>query len=360
MKVKEILRAIDSFAPFKTAEKWDNSGLLMGDENADVKNVLIALDVTSDVIDDAVKQKCNLIITHHPVIFDPITKISVNDIQYKLIKNDINIISAHSNLDMSPVGINAELAKAIGLQNVQLLSPISQLPYVTITVFVPKDYCEKVRTAMCHSGAGNIGDYSDCTFTVNGEGRFTPNDNANPFIGEKNITKVAEECEISCICPQSKLNNVINSMKSAHPYETPAYNVFENITSYEKIGYGLMGTIDEISGNDFAANVKKSLNVGMLRVVNGNKKVKKVAVLGGSGGNLIEDVIAQGADAFVTGDIKHNYMVEAFNKGLVLIDAGHFATENIALKSIAIRLSSMIPEVKFSVSNASVDPSEYI
>lgn len=361
MKIIDILNAIDSLAPFKTQEKWDNSGLLIGNPNNAVTKAMLALDVTFDVIEDAKKNKSNLIITHHPVIFEPLKNIMSNSVVYELIKNDISVISAHTNLDVAEFGVNYQLAKKLNLKNCKPLDILNNQPFYTITVFVPVDYSNIVKDKMCDAGGGNLGNYSNCTFSVLGKGSFKADDKANPFIGNKNEQTHVDECEISLICPPQKVNSVINAMKSVHPYEVPAYNIFENHAVSSKTSLGIIGEISEITAEEFAVNVKKALNTRCVAITNKDKIIKNIAVCGGSGADEMYTAIAKGADALVTGDVKHNYFVEAQNSGFVLIDAGHFATENTVLYPLSEYLTeSCHNEVEFLVSQQNTNPALYI
>lgn len=360
MKVKEIYEALNSFAPFKNAEKWDNSGILVGDVNSEVKKALLTLDVTEKVIEEAEKIGANLIISHHPIIFNPLKKVMAESLVYKLIKKDIAVISAHTNLDISPVGVNYALAKAIGLKNLKPLTTLKRENYKTVSVFVPTDYAENVKKAVCEKGAGEYENYSNCTFTSFGRGEFKPLEGSDPFIGEKGSVASADECEIKFICPSSKLNEVIKAMLEAHPYEVPAYNIFSNEALFEEVSIGLVGECEKMTARELAALIKKSLGASSIRVVNGDNTVEKLALCSGSGIDFLGDGLSKGADAYLTGDVKHNHMVDALNGGYSLIDAGHFPTENIVLPQLKKLLSEKCQDTEFFVAEESVDPSEYI
>ena len=360
MKVREIYEALNSFAPFNLQEKWDNSGILVGDKNADVKKALLTLDVTEDVIKEAEQIGANLIISHHPLIFNPLKKVLSDSLVYKIIKKDMNVISAHTNLDISPLGVNYALAEAIGLKNTKPLTVLKKENYKAISVFVPVDYVEEVKKAVCENGAGEYKNYSNCTFTCDGRGEFKPLEGAEPFIGEKGNIASTQECEIKFICPSSNLSEVINAMKEAHPYEVPAYNIFENEALFNEVYIGLVGECKKVTARELAKSIKNSLGAGAVRLVNGDKIVEKLALCSGSGIDFIGDGLAQGADAYLTGDVKHNHMVDALNNDYALIDAGHFPTENIVLPHLKKLLEERCSGAEFFVAKESKDPSEYI
>ncbi len=360
MTVKEIYNAINEFAPYKNAEKWDNCGILAGDCKKEVKKALLCLDVTYEVIAEAEKLSAELILSHHPVIFNPLKNVLAGSIVYELIKKDISVISSHTNLDISPEGVNLALANAAGLKNLRPLTVLKNNYYKTVSVFVPQGYSEKVKEAVFSEGAGEYENYKSCAFTADGKGQFLPMEKSNPFIGQNNELSFAQEEEITFICPSSKLNKVVSAMIKAHPYETPAYNIFENQALSEKVSIGLIGECEETTGRKLAQKLKKSLNAHCVKVVNGDKIIKTVGLCSGSGADFIGDALAQGADAFITGDVKHNVLTDALNEGFTLIDGGHFATENIVLPQFKKSLEKRCKNVEFIIAKTSRDPAEYI
>ena len=360
MKVKDIYNAINEFAPYKNAEKWDNCGILVGNPDKEISKVLLCLDVTYEVINEAEKIGAELILSHHPIIFNPLKNVLANSIVYQLIKKDISVISSHTNLDISPEGVNLALANAAGLKNLRPLTTIKNINYNTINVFVPKESCEKVKEAVFLAGAGEYDNYKNCAFSTTGKGQFLPLENSNPYLGQKNEVSYADEEEITFICPSSKLNKVISAMLDAHPYETPAYNIFENKALSEKVYIGLIGECDEMTGKELALILKKNLQSDSVKIVNADKKVKTVGLCSGSGADFISDALAKGADAFITGDVKHNILVDALNNGLVLIDGGHFATENIVLPQFKKSLEKRCKNIEFVIAETSHDPAQYI
>ena len=360
MKVKEIYNAINEFAPYKNAEKWDNCGILVGNPDAEATKVLLCLDVTHEVIEEAKEKEIKLILSHHPIIFNPLKRILSNSLIYELIKNDISVISSHTNLDISPEGVNLALANAAGLKNLRPLTVLKTNNYKTVSVFVPKEYSEKVKNAVFSEGAGEYDNYGCCAYTTEGKGQFLPLENAKPFIGNQNELTFTEEEKITFICPASKLNRVVSAMVKAHPYETPAYNIAENEALSESVYIGLIGDCEEITGRELAQRLKKSLSTEGVKLVNGDKKVHTVGLCSGSGADFIGDALLQGADAFITGDVKHNVLVDALNDGFVLIDGGHFATENIVLPQFKSSLEKRCKNVEFIIADKSRDPAEYI
>ncbi|MEI6521434.1 MAG: Nif3-like dinuclear metal center hexameric protein, partial [bacterium] len=257
MKVKDFIKIVDNFAPFNLSESWDNTGLLIGDKNTEVTGVITSLDVTDTVIDCAIENNANLIIAHHPLLFSPqkmITEdIGVGSLMIKLIKNEISLIAAHTNLDKAPNGLNQYLAERIGLTQIKPLITHSSTPYVKIVIFVPKDHYENVRNAICNAGAGYIGKYSSCTFSSNGEGTFTPETGTNPYIGKSGQMEMVEEIRLETIAVRTDVGNIIAEMKKVHPYEEVAYDIIPLENKKINGGLGRIGVLaEDIKLIDFA------------------------------------------------------------------------------------------------------------
>lgn len=363
IKVKDIYNFLDSIAPFDTAMNFDNCGLLVGNMYEKVKSVLLSLDITADVIDEAKRLGVNLIISHHPVIFSPIKKLSFDSIPGILVKNNINAICAHTNLDMAhECGVNTCLANAIGLKDIEPLCVEKIKEYKKIVVFVPENDANKVIDAMCENGAGKLGNYSKCSFITKGEGRFQPGKNANPYIGKIGVCEKVPEVRVELICPKDKVRSVIKAMISVHPYEKPAFDIFsEDDFICEEFSCGLVGVLEnEMSGKEFAMLVKKNLNCCGLRYTEINRKIKKVAVCSGAGGSYLEFAIQKGADAFVTGEIKHHEILNANKFGICIVDAGHFKTEDIVFETLKKFLETEFYMIKFYKSEDFTDEIRYL
>lgn len=359
--VGDIYNFIDSFAPFESAMSFDNVGLLVGDKKQNISTVILALDITEDVINEAKDKNAELIISHHPVIFNPIKNLSSGSIPYLLAKNNISAICAHTNLDMANGGVNTCLADCLGLTKLKPLNVYSERNYNKIVVFVPKKYGNAVRQAMTSNGAGKLGNYCDCTFSSTGTGRFTPLQGANPFVGNISQTEEVNEERIEVICPPSRTRDVIKAMIKAHPYEEPAFDIFETSAIREQNICGLVGSLEqEYNASEFAKLVEKSLNCNGVRYVNGDKPIKKVGLCSGSGGDLIFNAIELGVDAYVTGEIKHHELLAAKQHGITVVDAGHFCTEDIVIPNLRDRLKSKFGDVEFIKSEKLNDMFTYI
>lgn len=349
VKVDDIYKYIDNFAPFNTAMDFDNCGMLICDKDSVVERVMLCLDVTDSVINEAININANLIISHHPVIFKPIKNIQNDSIVYKLIENKINVICAHTNLDMSSVlGVNTCLADALELFSLSPLSIYKSTSYNKIIVYSPSESSDLIRRKMSEAGAGELGNYSNCSFTFSGEGRFTPMNNANPYIGKINECEtVCEDC-IQMICKKSDTYNVIKAMKSVHPYEVPAFDIFEDLALRDDTVLGLIGsTKKEFSFDEFALYVKEKLNANGARYLKGSNKINRVAVSSGAGGNLIEQAINLNADAFVTGEIKHHELLQAQKHNITVVDVGHFASEDVVILPLLKKLSDNFKNIEF-------------
>lgn len=363
MKIKEILQLITDEAALSLQESYDNSGLLIGDEEIKVERALLAVDVTGEVIDEAVSKKCGLIIAHHPLIFKGLKSINpknpVERIAMKAIKNNIAIAAMHTNLDNYEFGVNAKLAEVLGLKNLRILSPVKS-GLRKLIVFVPQDHAETVRQAMFAAGAGAIGAYDSCSFNTPGTGTFRAGDNTNPFVGEQGKLHEEAEVKVETVVPAHKLNKVLKSMISAHPYEEVAYDIFPLENSDTGAGAGMIGELEQaMDEQDFLTMVLKKLGTPVLRhTALTHKKIQKVAVCGGSGVFLLPNAKAADADAFVTGDIKYHDFFEADGQ-LLMVDAGHYETEQFTKELMAGIIQKKMPKFAALISEVSTNAVSY-
>ncbi|MDR1628292.1 MAG: Nif3-like dinuclear metal center hexameric protein [Oscillospiraceae bacterium] len=360
--VKEIYKFINDIAPFNSSFDWDNTGLLIGDMGQNVSNVLVALDVTKEVISEAVDFDCNLIISHHPVIFKPVKNILNGSIPYLAVKNNLNVICAHTNLDLANEGVNKCLANKLNLKNIRPLCKSNRLEYNKIIVFSPPKYENDIIKAMSENGAGKLGNYSMCSFISDGTGRFLPESGAKPYIGEKGVLEEVKEVKIEMICPENRTKSAIKAMKAVHPYEEPAYDVFKDFSVYKEYYDGIIGDLEvPMDSIKFAEFIKEKLNCEGLRYTEIDQKIiKKVALCGGAGGNYIRDAVKSEADAFVTGEIKHSDILEANHSGVMVVDAGHFKTENLAIDNFKNILEKKFKEITFYKSEVLIDKIKYL
>lgn len=364
----EIIQLFEQFSPKSLAMEGDKIGLQIGRLNKKVERVMIALDVLETVIDEAIEKNVQLIIAHHPFIYRPLQKITTDTIQgrmvEKLLKHDIAVYAAHTNLDIAMGGVNDLLAEAIGLETMEVLIPTYETPLKKIVVFVPAQNADEIRQVLGKAGAGFIGNYSHCSFSVGGSGRFLPGEQTNPYIGEPGELETVDEVRIETIVPEPLLKKVVTAMLKAHPYEEVAYDIYPVENKGELLGLGRIGTINEMTLGEFAQKLKIALKVDMVRVVGDvNSKVKKVAVLGGDGNKYFNHAKFKGADVYVTGDIYYHTAHDAMMLGLNMIDPGH-NVEKVMKKGVAIKLGKFCSdsgyEVEIFPSEINTDPFQFI
>lgn len=367
---QEIIQLFESWSPKKYAcMENDPIGLAVGTLNKTVTNVLVTLDVTDAVVDEAIANGCELIIAHHPPIFRKLSNIRTDNPQgqlfEKLIKNDIAVYAAHTNLDVAPGGVNDLLAEALQLQNTKILDETYEENLMKLAVFVNKEDAKLVRETLAIAGAGQLGDYDSCSFSGEGIGRFKPSNNANPYIGEQGHLTEASEEKIEVVFPVSKKARVLKAMLNAHPYEEPAYDLWALDVAAEKQGLGRIGVLSEpMTLKDFAEFVKIQLDVPTLRVVGPlDRIVKKVAVVGGDGNKYIYTAKFAGADVFVTGDIGFHIAQDAEVNGLSIVDPGHHV-EKVMIKGVSEKMTALCEaqklNVSFKQSNINTEPFKFI
>ncbi|WP_090831387.1 MULTISPECIES: Nif3-like dinuclear metal center hexameric protein [unclassified Bacillus (in: firmicutes)] len=349
----EVIGLFEQFSPKAYAMEGDKIGLQIGTLNKSVEKVMVALDVLEEVVDEAIEKNVQLIIAHHPPIFRPLKKLTTDNVSgrmiEKLLKHDIAVYAAHTNLDVTPGGVNDMLANALGLENTEVLYPTYEKKLKKITVYVPEDYADEVRKALGIAGAGAIGDYSHCSFSSQGEGRFLPGDKTQPFIGSAGQLETVNEIKIETIVEEHLLKRTLTAMLKAHPYEEVAYDIFSLDNKGEVLGLGRIGSIDPITLGDFAEKVKKAFGLDRVRVIgNVNDMVRKVAVLGGDGNKYYSSAKFKGADVYVTGDIYYHTAHDAMMEGLNIIDPGH-NIEKIMKKGVAEVMTKMCDQKGYRV-----------
>ena len=363
MIIKEITNILSEWAPLTYAEEFDNVGLLVGNQNATCQNAMITHDVTEGVVDEAIQKKCALIICFHPIIFNGLKSITgknyVEKIVLKAIENKIAIYAIHTALDNHAQGISFQLGQNLGLKNQQILLPKNNT-LLHLTTYVPKHDAEEIRSALHLAGAGKLGNYSHCSFSVTGQGRYQGNEKSTPRIGVKNELTTTEEEEIRVIVPRHVKNKVIGTLHDSHPYESVAYELIEIQNTNPNIGMGSIGELPEaMPFKDFLAHVKTQLGTPFIRYSSSTKnKIKKVAVLGGSGSFCIDAAKQQGADALITADLKYHDFFKA-ETDLLLVDAGHYETEHFTKKLIHEFLTKKIPNFAFTLSEVNTNPVKY-
>jgi len=320
---------------------------------------MIALDVLEEVVEEAIEKKVDLIIAHHPLIYRPLKNITTDQLPgrmiEKLLKNEIAVYAAHTNLDVAKGGVNDLLAEALNLFNTEVLIPTHEIQLKKLVVYVPTEQNKQVKDALGKAGAGSIGNYSHCLFSSSGTGQFLPDDAANPYIGQNGKLEEVNEERIETIFPDYLEKKVLQAMIKAHPYEEVAYDIYNLDNKGETLGLGRIGEIIEMTLGEFANYVKKALDVPTVRVVGDlNAKVKKVAVLGGDGNKYISSAKFKGADVFITGDLYYHVAHDAMMMGLNVIDPGH-NVEKVMKKGVAEYLTKLCIEKSYDVS---IFPSE--
>ncbi|MFD2046086.1 Nif3-like dinuclear metal center hexameric protein [Ornithinibacillus salinisoli] len=326
----DVFKIMEQWAPRSHAYDWDNVGLQIGSHNQPVKKIMVTLDVMESVVDEAIDQQVNLIIAHHPMLFKPIRQLntdsSIGRTIKKLLENDITVYASHTNLDVAVGGVNDMLSDQLNLGSRKVLVPTYREPLYKIAIYVPHSHKSKVLDALGENGAGHIGNYSHCTFQTEGKGSFKPLDGSQPFIGTTNEIEKVDEVKIETIVQESNLKKVVQAMTNSHPYEEPAYDIFPLENEGEQYGIGRIGELEHAMNVEaFCNQLKLTLGLKSLRVTGDlSKNVKKVAVLGGSGEKYIHAAKRKGADIFITGDMTFHVAQEAWQLGLVVIDAGHY------------------------------------
>lgn len=351
-KVQTIAQIIESKAPKHLAESWDNIGLQVGDPSHEVKKVLVSLDATNEVIDEAEAKDIDMIVTHHPLIFNPLKSINKNlplgKKLYKLIKKDISLYVAHTNFDITSGGINDILAQKLGLKEIQPLQITSIDSLKKLVVFVPKGHEDRIRTALASAGAGWIGNYSHCTFQVEGTGTFMPLKGSEPFIGEIGRLEKVEEYRLETIVHESKLNKAVRAIISSHPYEEVAYDVYSLDNEGRPFGLGRVGRLPhKVTLKELIEMVKNVMEVDIVKVAgNLRTEVDKVAICGGSGASAIHQAHFKGSQVLITGDVKYHQAQEAVGLGLSIIDIGHWESERFAVAALCEIIKKGLEDLK--------------
>jgi dinuclear metal center YbgI/SA1388 family protein len=348
MIVTDFVKYLQDWAPPGAAWENDNVGLLVGAGNRNVKKIFLCLELNRNSLNQALKNNCNFIVTHHPFIFKPIKKLDFQkdakaSLLNDLIKNDISLFTAHTNLDFTKGGVSYNLADRLSLKNVRFLKNEASNQFKLVT-FVPAAYSENVSQAVFDAGGGVIGEYNKCSFRSEGFGTFEGSEQTNPAVGSPASFETVEELRLEFLVDAWKLNGAISALTASHPYEEPAYDVYPLKNKNSNYGFGALGEFEKsFSVKEFLEFVVKNLKCKNLRYADGRGRIKKVAVCGGSGADLLYDAISSGADAFVTADIKYHTFEEAHGK-ILLIDAGHYETEVHVLDVLKYKIENFLRE----------------
>jgi dinuclear metal center YbgI/SA1388 family protein len=364
MKIKTITEKIEEIVPLKLAQDWDNVGLLIGDKQKDVKNILLAIDVTGEVLAEAKESKIDLIVSYHPVIWDGLNKITADEqtgIVYELIRRGIAVFSIHTALDSAIGGVNDGLAEIVGIGDAEPIGDYVDNPMgdnYKLVVFVPNKSATKVSNAVFAAGAGAIGNYSNCGFAAEGTGSFLPLAGAKPAVGKKGKLEKVSEIRFETVVPAEKLGAVVEAMKKAHPYEAPAFDIIKLYNDQSKFGLGRIGKLDKPTQlNKIVERIKKHTGAKVFGIVGRERRlVKKAAVCAGSCGKIINSVIAAKCDLYLTGELKHHQALAAQEAGLTCIWLSHTVSERFILKKFAKQLKKQLGQINIKISKKDADP----
>jgi dinuclear metal center YbgI/SA1388 family protein len=339
LKLSDIVGIINKKFPFSLAEEWDNVGLQLGDPTAEVTRIMVALDPLPQVITSALDHHCNLLVTHHPLIFSPLHQItsstSTGASILKAAQGNLALLAMHTNYDIAAEGLNDLLASKIGLEHTRPLKVTGRDHLVKLVVFVPEEHLTTVRTALLPH-AESIGNYRDCSFSSAGEGTFFPLEGAQPTIGVVGQQCIVAEQRLELMVRHDLLPKAIRVLLAVHPYEEPAYDCYPLLNEAPPLGLGRIGSLAEpVPLAAWATEVAHQLGCKSIRFVGEpSRLIKKIALCSGSGASLLRDAIRSGADLLLTGDIKYHEAREAESQGLALVDAGHFGTEALMVSDI--------------------------
>ncbi len=364
LKIKDIIREIEQYAPLPLQEGFDNSGIQVGDTNQLATGALLCLDVTEEVVQEAIDKECNLIISHHPLAFKPFKSLTgksyIERCIIKACKHELVIYAAHTNLDNAAGGVNFRLAEMIGLQNIRILSP-QKNALLKLVTFVPEAYSETVRNTLFNAGAGHIGNYDACSFNLKGEGTFRAGESSKPFVGEIGQIHVEKEERIETIIPAYRKSSVTRALLSVHPYEEPVFDYYPLENVWNTAGSGVVGELPEAEDEfNFLTRIKEIFQVECIRHSPfTGKPIREVALCGGSGAFLIPEAVAFGADVFITGEAKYNDFYDVENKILLAV-IGHYESE-VCTKDIFYKIiSKKFPNFALHFSNVNSNPVKYL
>ena len=364
MKLKEIAAYLDSAIPLSFQEDYDNSGLQVGEADTEIRAILLTLDVTEEVLKEAVDSKCNLIISHHPLIFSGLKRITGKSSQERIVlsavRNNIAVYSAHTNLDIFNGGVSRKMAEKLDLGNVKVLSPLKNRLLKLVT-YIPENYLDKVRDAVFNAGAGVIGKYDCCAFTAEGTGSFRGGEDAKPFVGKKGKLHFEKEARFETIMLSHLKDKVIEALISSHPYEEVAYDIYALENDNVDFGLGCTGELHSaLSAKSFLKMLSETFSAKGLRFsALPDRKIRKIALCGGAGSSLLKDAIISGADAFVTGDIKYHTFQDAAAR-ILLADIGHYESEKFSSEILYDLIIKKFPKFAVRFSKTNTNPINYL
>jgi dinuclear metal center YbgI/SA1388 family protein len=364
VKIRDVIHYIEEFAPSAYQENYDNSGIQVGNPESSLQGILLAVDVTEAVVEEAIQNNLNLILSHHPVIFNGIKRITgktyTERIILKAIKHDIAIYSCHTNIDNFLYGVSYRMAEKLELQEIKILKPLPSTLCKLVT-YVPHEHLNKVQQAIFEAGAGHIGKYSACSFSAEGNGSFLPAEDSNPFVGEKGKLHTEPETRFETVFPKHLENKIIDTLLKVHPYEEVAFDIYSLNNTNSNWGAGVIGTLaTEMHEHNFLLRVKKIFNAEMLRhTALLDKKVKTVALCGGSGSFLLNDARKAGADVFISADFKYHQFFDAESQ-IIIADIGHYESEQFTLEIFYELLIKKLSNFAICFTKIKTNPINYI
>ncbi len=363
MKLSEIINVLEQWAPLSFQEEYDNSGLIVGQNDLKINKAIISLDCTEEVVNEAIDMDANLIISHHPIVFRGLKKFNgktyVERTVMKAIKHDIALYAIHTNLDNTLIGVNAKIAEKIDIQNTRILAP-KKNQLKKLIFFVPITQSEAVCDALFMAGAGSIGDYDRCSFQSLGKGTFRANEKAKPYVGETGEWHKEEEMRVEMIYPKFKERKVLSALLHSHPYEEVAYDLYDLSNTWNQMGSGFVGELrEEMEVGQFLEKLKTDLNTPCIRYTDYKKKIKKVAICGGSGSFLLSQAKRENCDVFITGDFKYHEFFDAEGQ-IMIADVGHYESEQFTMQLIQDFLKEKIPNFATYLTKRKTNPINYI
>jgi len=359
MKIKKLFNILNQITPFFLQEEYDNSGVQFADMDEDISNILLCLDVTEEILQEAIRENCNMILSHHPLLFQPLTRITKQDnpLAYKLFYQHINLISVHTNFDLAENGLNDYVGQLLGLNKIASLKSSPEKIY-KLAVYVPEQYQDPLREALFQSGAGQIGNYNETSFSLTGKGSFKPMEGTKPFIGQTGKRESVNEIKIETIFYERNLSKIIEAIHKNHPYEEPAYDIYQ-LEKHSSAGIGMVAMLKKQKKlENLCQKIKEQLSAPYLRIIQANQKeIQTIALCTGSGGSLIDQCVDKQVDLFITGDIDYHEALKAKEMGLNVIDIEHFYTEKYFVPAIRKQLIQyQIPEESLIASQKMTSP----
>ncbi|MFP4605394.1 MAG: Nif3-like dinuclear metal center hexameric protein [Bacteroidales bacterium] len=362
MIIQKLVDFLNQSFPPAFQEDYDNTGLLTGNPDEELSGVLLTVDVTEEVVEEAVDKNVNFILAHHPLIFKGLKSLTgknhVERTVIKAIQNGIAIYAAHTNLDNAHNGVNFKLAEKLGLENTAILQPFKD-ELVKLVFFVPHEHANTVREAVFAAGAGKIGEYDACSYNLDGQGSFRPGEGTDPFVGEKGKLHFEPETRVETIMPRYLTSKVVKAMIEAHPYEEVAYDLYPLLNEYNQAGSGMIGTLkNAVPEDEFLSLLKEKFNAQCIKYTSFDKPIQTVAICGGSGSFLLSKAISSGADAFITADLKYHQFFDAEDK-ILLADIGHFESEEVTKEIFYELLTEKFHNFAIHLSDINTNPINY-